>query len=339
MTDPAAAARTPTTRVVRTARPVPLGAVVSIFRRGGGDPTSRRDDAGWWFAWRTPDGPVTLRLAALPAAGEVSATAWGSGAGWMLERVPDLLGERDDPAGFVTHHPPVADAWRGFPGWRVPRSGLVVQALVASIIEQKVTGKEAFAGYRRLVRRFGEPAPGPGRTSGSSCRPTRAAGPPIPSWEWLAAGVDPGRSRTVVRAVGHAGRLEECADLPADQARARLTALPGVGRWTWAEVAQRALGLPDEVSFGDYHVAKDIGWALTGTPVDDDGLAELLAPYAGHRYRVQRLLELGGHHRPRRGPRMTLPTHLPVRAAEPGAERAEPRTSAVRPKLTSTVRT
>ena len=289
------------------------GAVVSIFRRGGGDPTSRRDDGGWWFGWRTPDGPVTLRLVAAPDAGEVTASAWGGGAPWALERVPDLLGERDDPTGFTPLHPPVADAWRVFPGWRVPRSGLVVQALVASIIEQKVTGKEAFAGYRRLVRRFGEPAPGPGEDLGLVVPPDPRGWAAIPSWEWLAAGVDPGRSRTVVRAVGHAGRLEECADLPADQARARLTALPGVGRWTWAEVAQRALGLPDEVSFGDYHVAKDIGWALTGTPVDDDGLAELLEPYAGHRYRVQRLLELGGHHRPRRGHRMTLPTHLPVR--------------------------
>ncbi len=313
MTDPAPARSTPTTRVVRARRPVPLGAVLSPFRRGGGDPTSRRDDGGWWFGWRTPDGPVTLRLTMLASTSEVSATAWGSGAAWSLERVPDLLGECDDPAGFVPLHPPVADAWRVFPGWRVPRSGLVVQALVASIIEQKVTGKEAFAGYRRLVRRFGEPAPGPGEDLGLVVPPDPRGWAAIPSWEWLAAGVDPGRSRTVVRAVGHAGRLEECADLPPEQARARLTALPGVGRWTWAEVAQRALGLPDEVSFGDYHVAKDIGWALTGTPVDDDDLAELLAPYAGHRYRVQRLLELGGHRRPRRGARMTLPTHLPVR--------------------------
>ncbi len=208
--------------------------------------------------------------------------------------MPDLLGEHDDATGFVPLHPPVADAWRRFPGWRVPRSGLVVQALVASVIEQKVTGKEAFAGYRRLVRRFGEPAPGPGEDLGLAVPPTPHGWAAIPSWEWLAAGVDPGRSRTVVHAVGRAGRLEECVDLPADRARARLTALPGIGRWTWAEVAQRALGLPDEVSFGDYHVAKDIGWALTGTPVDDDGLAELLEPYAGHRYRVQRLLELGG---------------------------------------------
>jgi 3-methyladenine DNA glycosylase/8-oxoguanine DNA glycosylase len=293
---------------------VPLGAVVSVFRRGAGDPTSRRDDAGWWFAWRTPDGPVTLRLEASGGVSEeVTATAWGPGAAWMLERVPALLGERDDPSGFEMHHPLVAEEWRRRPGWRVPANGLVLQCLVASVIEQKVTGKEAFAGYRRLVRRFGEPAPGPGEGLRLVAPPSARDWCGIPSWEWLAAGVDPGRSRTLVRAAGHAGRVDECADLPADVARARLTSLPGVGRWTWAEVAQRALGLADEVSFGDYHVAKDIGWALTGSPVDDDGLAELLEPYAGHRYRVQRLLELGGHHRPRRGPRMSTPTHLPVR--------------------------
>ena len=302
------------TRVVRASRPVPLGAVVSTFRRGGGDPTSRRGECGWWFAWRTPGGPATLRLEVPGEVGaEVTATAWGAGAEWALDRVPALLGEHDDVTGFEPRHPLVAQEWRRRPGWRVPASGLVLQHLVASVIEQKVTGKEAFAGYRRLVRRFGEPAPGPGEGLGLAVPPSARGWGAIPSWEWLAAGVDPGRSRTVVRAVGHAGRIDECADLPPDLARARLTSLPGVGRWTWAEVAQRALGLPDEVSFGDYHVAKDIGWALTGHPVDDDGLAELLEPWRGHRYRVQRLLELGGHHRPRRGPRMASPTHLPVR--------------------------
>ncbi len=300
-------------RVVRTSRPVPLGAVVSVFRRGGGDPTSRRDHDAWWFGWLTPDGAVTLRLSVSAAAGEVAVQAWGAGSGWALEQVPDVVGERDDPTGFEPLHAPVGEAWRVFPGWRVPRSGLVLQALVPSVIEQKVTGQEAFSGYRRLVTRFGEPAPGPGSDLGLRVPPTAAGWAGIPSWEWLAAGVDPARSRTVVRLVRHAGRIEECADLPVEAARARLQALPGVGRWTWAEVAQRALGLADEVSFGDYHVAKNIGWALTGTPVDDEGLAELLQPYAGHRYRVQRLLELAGANRPRRGPRMSPRTHLPVR--------------------------
>ena len=77
-------------------------------------------------------------------------------------------------------------------------------------------------------------------------------------------------------------------------------------------MAQRALGDADAVSFGDYHVAKNITWALLGEARDDDVLAELLEPYRGHRYRVQRLLELDGHFRPRRGPRMSPRTHLPT---------------------------
>jgi hypothetical protein len=65
------------------------------------------------------------------------------------------------------------------------------------------------------------------------------------------------------------------------------------------------------VSFGDYHVAKNVGWALTGEAVDDAGMAELLEPYRPHRYRVQRLVELSRAGRPRRGPRMAPRTHLP----------------------------
>lgn len=300
-------------RVHRSSRPLALGPVVSIFRRGRGDPTSRTDRPGtWWFAWQTPAGPATLRLTGRPDLAEVHAAGWGSGAPWLLDGLPALLGEDDDAGGFLAHHDLVAEAARRFPGWRVPRSRLVVQTLVPTVIEQKVTGSEAFAGYRRLVRRFGAPAPGPGAQLGLVVPPDARGWADVPSWEWLGAGVDGGRSRPALRALGYAGRLEQCADLAPSAARARMEALPGVGRWTSAEVSQRALGDADAVSFGDYHVAKDIGWALTGTPLEDDGLAELLEPYAGHRYRVQRLLELMGLHRPRRGPRMAPRTHLPV---------------------------
>ena len=74
----------------------------------------------------------------------------------------------------------------------------------------------------------------------------------------------------------------------------------------------RAHGDADAVSFGDYHIAKNVGWALTGQEVDDDGLAELLEPYRPHRYRVQRLVELVGLSRPRHGPRMAPRRHLPT---------------------------
>ena len=135
----------------------------------------------------------------------------------------------------------------------------------------------------------------------------------VPSWEWLRMHIDPARSRTVVRAAQVAPSLERTAGLPPDEADRRMRSLPGIGVWTSAEVRFRAHGDADAVSFGDYHIAKNVGWALTGREVDDDGLAELLEPYRGHRYRVQHLLELSGVARPRRGPRMAPRTHLPTR--------------------------
>ncbi len=51
-------------------------------------------------------------------------------------------------------------------------------------------------------------------------------------------------------------------------------------------------------------------FAFTGrTDGTDERMAELLEPFAGHRYRVQRLVELAGITKPARGPRMTIADH------------------------------
>lgn len=293
--------------------PLDLLAIVGGLRRGRGDPTFRLGPDGTiWRGIRTSQGAATLRLTCVPGSG-LEATAWGPGADWVLGSVPAMLGQQDDPTGFVARHPVVAEAARRFSGWRVPRTGLVLEGLIPSIIEQKVTGQEAFGSFRSLIHRYGERAPGEGGARGLWVAPSAGAWARIPSWEWLRAGVDGARSATAVRAAGAAGRLEQCVGLTAGEAERRLRAIPGIGVWTAAEVRHTALGDADAVSFGDYHVAKDIGWALTGSEVDDDGLAELLEPYSGHRYRVQRLLELAGATRPRRGPRMPPRTHLPHR--------------------------
>jgi len=79
----------------------------------------------------------------------------------------------------------------------------------------------------------------------------------------------------------------------------------GIGPWTVAEVSSRALGDADAVSVGDYHLAHLVGWALTGSRTDDAGMLRLLEPWAGHRQRVIRLIELTQAARaPRFGPRM-----------------------------------
>ena len=107
------------------------------------------------------------------------------------------------------------------------------------------------------------------------------------------------------RAAGQQARYQRGLEATAAAERKAATA---------AEVAHVALGDADAVSFGDYHVAADIGVALTGEPVDDRGLERLLRPYLGHRYRVQRLLELVGARRERHGPRRSLPSHVPAYA-------------------------
>ena len=112
-----------------------------------------------------------------PHSGEVHAAAFGPGAAWALESVPALLGADDDPSGFEPRHPVLAEAHRRHQHWRFSRSGLVMEALVPAIIEQKVTGQEAFGGFRALVQRYGERAPGPGHDLGcGSSRPRDAAG-------------------------------------------------------------------------------------------------------------------------------------------------------------------
>jgi 3-methyladenine DNA glycosylase/8-oxoguanine DNA glycosylase len=303
----------PVERVWRPSWPCATGTTLSVLRRGPGDPTYRVDaDGTIWRGIRTPEGTATLRLRSHPATGEVRATAWGAGARWAVDSVPAMLGADDDVTGFAPTHPVLADAHRRIPHWRVCRTGLVMEALVPAIIEQKVTGQEAFGGFRVLVHRYGERAPGAGAERGVWVQPSADTVRMIPSWEWLRMRIDPARSRAVVRAAQVAPSLERTVGQPADEVDRRLRSLPGIGVWTSAEVRFRAHGDADAVSFGDYHIAKNVGWALTGSEVDDDGMAELLEPYRPHRYRVQRLIELAGLHRPRHGPRMAPRRHLPA---------------------------
>ena len=299
-------------RVWTPGRPVLVGQLLAPLRRGAGDPTyAVTPDGAHWRSALTPAGAGTLRITSDRSAGLVRATAWGDGAEWLLHGLPALLGDEDDWSGFRAGHPVVEEALRRHPHWRIGRTGLVHDALLPAILEQKVTGQEAFAGYRRLVRRFGRRAPGPADGPQLWCPPSPAEVAAVPSWEWIRLPVDPARSRTAVTAARAAAALERGLVEGSAELDRRLRALPGVGVWTSAETRARAAGDPDAVSFGDYHVAKDVGWALVGHPVDDAEMARLLEPWRGHRRRVAILLLLAVGQRPQRGPRMAPRRHLP----------------------------
>jgi 3-methyladenine DNA glycosylase/8-oxoguanine DNA glycosylase len=284
---------------------------LSPLQRGRYDPTHHTTAEGVvWRTTLTPDGPASLVLTQRGAR-EVHAQAWGPGAGWVVESVPDLLGGRDDLDGFDPRHPLLAATHRLHPGLRIPRTNRVFESLVPAILEQKVTGKEARASFRRLVLAYGEPAPGPA-PEGMRVPPSPEVWRRIPSWDWHRAAVDPQRSRTLIAAARLAGRLEEAVGMEPAAALARLRAVPGVGEWTAAEVALRALGNADALSVGDYHLSQLVGWALTGSPLDDAGMIALLEPWRPHRGRVVRLIELSGVSKPKFGPRLTIQDHRAI---------------------------
>ncbi len=288
-------------------RPVDLGATLGPLRRGPGDPTCKVAGGGLWRTARTPEGVATQRLSVRGSV--VECRAWGPGAAWSVASLPELLGSADDSEGFRPEHPLIAQAWRRSPGWRVPRTALVMEALVPAILEQKVTGREAWASWRRLVTTYGTPAPGPA-PAGMAVVPAPEVWAAVPSWEWHRAGVGADRSRTIVSVAGRAAAIERTVGLASDEVDRRLRSLPGVGVWTSAEVRQRAHGDPDAVSVGDFHLAGRVVFALTGERGGDDAqMLELLARYAGHRYRAVRMIELAGPAQPRRAPRYSPLDH------------------------------
>lgn len=250
---------------------------------------------------RTPEGPATVHLR--QDGQRLDAEAWGPGANWLLECLPGLVGSLDQDAhAFAPAAEPVRGLHRRMPGLRLVRTRAVFETLLPVIVTQKVVGKEASRSLRLIIERWGEPAPGPG---GLRLPPAPELLAGLAYEEFHPLGIEKRRADTLVRAASRARRLEEIVDLRSAEAYTRLTSLRGIGPWTAGKVLAAALGDPDAVHLGDYHLPSLVAWNLAGEPrADDARMLELLEPYSGQRGRVVRLLELGGATAPRYGPRL-----------------------------------
>ncbi|BCJ67218.1 DNA-3-methyladenine glycosylase family protein [Polymorphospora rubra] len=291
----------------RTLRPPAgyhLAGSVGALAMGRHDPCARFVDGAFWWTARTPDGPGALALRR--SGGELVAEGFGPGADRVVDRADAVAGLRDDLTGFAeaaATHPVVEQLARTHRGLRLPATGQVFPRLLRAVLEQKVTGKEAYRAYAATVRRFGTPAPGPVANLWIPPEPATIAAQPY--WVFHPFGVEQRRADTLRRAAAAADRLERCVD--SAEATARLTAIAGIGPWTAAEVVRIAYGDADAVSVGDFHIPNTVAWALAGEPRGDDArMLALLAPFAGHRGRVCALLDAAGLHAPRFGPRMPL---------------------------------
>jgi endonuclease III len=281
--------------------PLDLASSLGPLVRGHGDRTIRIASGSAWWATRTAEGPATLGLTA--GTGRLTAEAWGPGAGNLLARVPRLftagtasLAGDDDPR--------IAALARRAPGVRILRTEAVLDALIAAVLEQKVTGSEAHRTWHGLVRRYGEPAPGPPEL-GLRLLPAPATLASLPYWSYHVLGLERRRAELVRAIARRAAWFEAIIGLPLPDAYARLRSVPGIGPWTAAEVGVRALGDVDAVSVGDFHLPHLVSYSLAGEPRSDDArMLELLEPFRGRRALVVRLLELSGLQAPRYGPRL-----------------------------------
>ncbi len=296
-TDSSEAPRVRRLRLVSGADPL---ATMAVLWQGPSDPQMRFQDGAVTRATRTAAGPASIHISV--EGHEVVARAWGSGAEAALDSIPDLVGDSDDPTVLVPRHALVVELVRRLPGLRLARGGRVIEALVPSILGQKVTSLEARRAHRALLLRYGEPAPGP---LGLTLPPPPESLAKLPYWAFHPLGIERRRADAIRAAAAAAARLEEIAELTSAEGMARLMSLPGVGLWTAAETMRLALADPDAVSVGDYHLPRLICWALASERTGTDArMLELLEPYRGQRGRVALLIEHSGLRRERHGPRM-----------------------------------
>jgi len=280
-------------------RPLDLALTIAPIGQGA---SLRLHDREAWRATLTPEGAATVHL--MHRDGAVEVEAWGPGAGWAAAGAAALCGEEDDDSGFRPAHRLLADLHRRHPGLRLPKTRAVFEALVPTVLAQKVTGVEAHRSYAALVSALGESAPGP---AGLTVPPSAAVLARTPYWTFHRFGIERRRAEVIIRAARSATRLEEAVGMDLPSARLRLEAFPGVGQWTAAKVALVALGDADAVQVGDYHLPHSIAYALEGKiRSTDERMLELLEPYRGHRARAIRLIALAGIAAPRFGPRMPV---------------------------------
>ncbi len=138
--------------------------------------------------------------------------------------------------------------------------------------------------------------------------PSPAALAGRPAWWFHPLGIEAKRAEALRTVAKHAEKLWAWAELGTVELAAKLALLPGVGQWTIGSVLASAVGDPDAVAVGDYHLKNWVSYALDGRPRGtDERMLELLAPYAGQRGRVVRLLLLDSPAPPKFGPTATDP--------------------------------
>ena len=164
----------------------------------------------------------------------------------IVERVRTMFDLRADPQTIDAHlrrDPLLAALVKAHPGLRVPGAWDGFELAARAILGQQVSVKAATTLMGRLVKRYGEEMEGAGGEGRYKFpiaeRLSRARSNDLGMPSQRAASI-----RKLAHAV-HRGHLKLSAFMNLEEAIQKLTAIPGIGKWTAHYIAMRALGEPD----------------------------------------------------------------------------------------------
>jgi 3-methyladenine DNA glycosylase/8-oxoguanine DNA glycosylase len=141
------------------------------------------------------------------------------------------------------------------------------EGAVRAIVGQQVSVAGARTVVDRIIRRFGDAAPG-GHGLLAFPAPATLAAAPAESLTTLGLTRAKAAALTAVAAACRDGLLdwEELRACPAERAEASLVALRGIGPWTASYIRMRALGDRDAFPAADLGVIKALALAHSGSP-------------------------------------------------------------------------
>jgi DNA-3-methyladenine glycosylase II len=232
--------------LVEMPRPFDFALTLERFRAFGSDPANLWQDG----VFRRVLGGVAVRLEPAPGGVRVEPPRPA-----LAEPVRRFLGAPFDLAGFelfAAGDPVLSRLVEELHGLRPALLPDPFEMLVTSITAQQISLRAALAMRRRLVERYARPLDGvhpfPNREALARAEPE----------ELVALGFSGRKAHYVVGIARSRLDLEGLGQLADEEVVERLTALPGIGRWTAEWFLARHLGRPAVWPAGDLGVRKAV---------------------------------------------------------------------------------
>jgi len=230
------------------------------FRLFGDDLASRWHDGGLHRVLRS-GAPVRIEAGGVKAYAELGDAD--------VDELRHLLGGGFDIAAFEARHPEIAAR---APGFRPPLLADPFEMLVTSVTAQQISLRAAAVIRAGLVRRFGELVEHDGFEWWLFPPQERLRGADLTGLKLSAM-----KMRSVAALAEADLRFD---DLPDEDVVARLSLLPGIGRWTAEWFLARCLGRPGVVAAGDLGVRKAVARWFSDDPIWPEArVREAMAPF------------------------------------------------------------